>query len=428
MKKHLLNFLTAALAAVTLCASAVAQTTVTFKPSDFTPSENQKQTLTSGSVTISISKGTVTKDNIRIFKNETAAVSTSAGVISSIAFTCTTSGSAKYGPGCFTTETGYKVSDKTGTWTGSAKEVKFSASSNQVRATQIVVTVNAGGQGENLQPAKLEWTETSFYLEKGIDEFVAPKFSAATTAKVSFASDNEDVATVDESGLISLAGGVGTATITASSPKDEKFYAGEATVKITVIAERKRAAYAPAKEVRDGGKYLLVAQNGDKFLYAETSSKNYGYLNVEEAIGSGSSIKAVEGNEFEVRAIDGGYTISDAEGRTVFMKGTYDSFNFGDAEEGQVWTISIDANGDATITNVLKNKWIQFSTEYNSFGSYDEEKGLLPILYEAVGQTALPSVKADGEADGILYNLMGQRVDKAYKGVVISNGHAIIKK
>lgn len=379
MKKHLLNFLTAALAAVTLCASAVAQTTVTFKPSDFPAVASAKQTLTSGSVSVSISQGTTNDKEFRIFKGQTATVSTSAGMITSIVFTCTTSGSAQYGPGCFTTETGsYEVSDKTGTWTGSAKEVKFSASSNQVRATQIVVTVNAGGQGENLQPAKLEWTETSFYLEKGIDEFVAPKFSAATTAKVSFASDNEDVATVDESGLISLAGGVGTATITASSPKNEKFYADEATVKITVIAERKRAAYAPAKEVRDGGKYLLVAQNGDKFLYAETSSKDYGYLNVEEAIGSGSSIKAVEGNEFEVRAIDGGYTISDAEGRTVFMKGTYNSFNFGNAEEGQVWTISIDANGDATITNVLKNKWIQFSTQYNSFGSYDEEKGLLP--------------------------------------------------
>lgn len=76
----------------------------------------------------------------------------------------------------------------------------------------------------------------------------------------------------------------------------------------------------------------------------------------------------------------------------------------------------------------MKSKWIQFSTEHNSFGSYDEEKGILPSLFEAADQTALPSIKENGATDGILYNLMGQRVDKAYKGIVISNGHAIIKK
>lgn len=431
MKKLLLNFLTAALAAVALCASAVAQTTVTFKPSDFKAAASVKQKLTSGTVSISISQGTTTDEQFRIFKGQTATVSTSAGVITSVAFTCTASGTAKYGPGNFVADpTGYEVSDKVGTWTGSAKEVKFSASSNQVRATQIVVTVNAGGQGEDLKLANLEWTETSFYIEQNIDEFVAPEFSAATTAKVSFASDNEEVAKVDETGLISLAGGVGTATITASSPKNEKFYAGSATVKITVIAERKRAAYTLAKEIRDGGKYLIVVADGDQHKYAKCASddKGYGYLNVEDAVVSGTFLKAVEGNEFEVRAIDGGYTISDAEGRTVYMKGEYDNFNFGEAEEGNVWTISVDSYGQATITNVSKGKWIQFSTGYNSFGSYDEEKGILPSLYEAAGQTALPSVKANGAADGILYNLMGQRVDKAYKGIVISNGHAIIKK
>ncbi len=430
MKKHLLNFLTAALAAFSLCTSAVAQTTVTFKPSDFPAVASAKQTLTSGSVTISITQGTVDKDKISVFKGQTATVSTSAGVITSVAFTCTAKGTTKYGPGCFASQTGYEVSDAVGTWTGSSKEVKFSATSNQVRATQIVVTVNAGGESEDLKPAELEWSETSFYVEQNIDEFEAPKFSAATTAKVSFASDNEEVAKVDETGLISLAGGVGTATITASSPKDDNFYAGSATVKITVIAERKRVTYTRAWEIHDGGKYLIVVKNGDKMQYAKcaSNSSTYGYLNVEDAIAGGTLLEAVEGNEFEVRAIDGGYTISDAEGRTVYMKGTYNSFNFGEAEEGNVWTISVDSYGQATITNVLKSKWIQFSTEHNSFGSYDEEKGILPSLFEAADQTALPSIKENGATDGILYNLMGQRVDKAYKGIVISNGHAIIKK
>lgn len=95
----------------------------------------------------------------------------------------------------------------------------------------------------------------------------------------------------------------------------------------------------------------------------------------------------------------------------------------------------MDSYGQATITNASTSKWIQFSTKYNSFGSYEGEKGIsegeeriLPSLFEAADQTALPSIKENGATDGILYNLMGQRVDKAYKGIVISNGHAIIKK
>ncbi len=51
-------------------------------------------------------------------------------------------GTTKYGPGCFTAASGYSYSGKTGTWTGSAASVTFTASSNQVRITEIVITFN----------------------------------------------------------------------------------------------------------------------------------------------------------------------------------------------------------------------------------------------------------------------------------------------
>ena len=59
-----------------------------------------------------------------------------------VSFTCTANDDAKYGPGCFTWSTGdYTYSGPTGTWTGDANEVVFTASTNQVRASQIVVVV-----------------------------------------------------------------------------------------------------------------------------------------------------------------------------------------------------------------------------------------------------------------------------------------------
>ena len=63
--------------------------------------------------------------------------------IISIEFTCTANGDTKYGPGCFTASVGDYTNDggAVGTWTGSASEIVFTASSNQVRATQVVVKI-----------------------------------------------------------------------------------------------------------------------------------------------------------------------------------------------------------------------------------------------------------------------------------------------
>lgn len=93
-------------------------------------------------VSIAISTGTIA-DEIRIFKNQTVTVSVPDGMtITSIVFTCTANGTAKYGPGCLTGE-GYTAgSAKTGEWSGSAQSVTLTASSDQVRATSIVVTYN----------------------------------------------------------------------------------------------------------------------------------------------------------------------------------------------------------------------------------------------------------------------------------------------
>jgi hypothetical protein len=78
----------------------------------------------------------------RIYKNQTLTLTSTVGNIVSVEFTCTANNDAKYGPGCFTWSTGdYSYSGAVGTWIGSANEVVFTASTNQVRASQIVVKV-----------------------------------------------------------------------------------------------------------------------------------------------------------------------------------------------------------------------------------------------------------------------------------------------
>ena len=98
-------------------------------------------------VTLDVTKGCIgvynNENHYRIYKNETLTVTSTAGNIAKIEFTCTANGDEKYGPGCFTASTGEYGHDgaAVGTWTGDAATVAFTASTNQVRATQIVVTL-----------------------------------------------------------------------------------------------------------------------------------------------------------------------------------------------------------------------------------------------------------------------------------------------
>ena len=77
----------------------------------------------------------------RLYKNSVTTFSVASGTITKIVFTCT-SGNPASG---FASQTGWITSGNNGTWTGSAESVSFTASGAQVRATQIVVTVETSG-------------------------------------------------------------------------------------------------------------------------------------------------------------------------------------------------------------------------------------------------------------------------------------------
>ena len=120
--------------------------------------------ITKDGVTVEVSSGILGTYNnemhYRIYKNQTLKITSTVGNITSVEFTCTANDDTKYGPGCFTWSTGnYTYSGAKGTWSGSASEIVFTASSNQVRASQIVVTIDGeggGNQGGNDDPVTPE--------------------------------------------------------------------------------------------------------------------------------------------------------------------------------------------------------------------------------------------------------------------------------
>ena len=104
-------------------------------------------TIAKDGITLTASQGRLgvynNETHYRVYKNQTLTVTSTVGNIKEIIFTCTANGDAQYGPGCFVASPGeYDFgTNAVGTWTGSASEVVFTASSNQVRATQIIVVV-----------------------------------------------------------------------------------------------------------------------------------------------------------------------------------------------------------------------------------------------------------------------------------------------
>lgn len=137
-------------------------------------------TITKDGVTVTVSSGILGTYNnemhYRIYKNQTLTVTSTVGNVTSVEFTCTANDDAKYGPGCFTWSTGnYTYSGAKGTWSGSASEIVFTASSNQVRATQVVVTVSGGSEnpgGEtpetDVTVSDLNYADAIYYEYDGI--------------------------------------------------------------------------------------------------------------------------------------------------------------------------------------------------------------------------------------------------------------------
>ena len=111
--------------------------------------------ITKNGVTVEVTSGILgvynNENHYRIYKNQTLTVTSTVGNIAKVEFTCTANDAEKYGPGCFTVTDGeYNYSGVVGTWTGDAATVTFTASTNQVRATQIVVTLAGTTDVENV--------------------------------------------------------------------------------------------------------------------------------------------------------------------------------------------------------------------------------------------------------------------------------------
>lgn len=149
--------------------------------------------------------------------------------------------------------------------------------------------------------------------------------------------------------------------------------------------EGEKTTFTKVTEISEGT-YVFAALSDGAYKIAQNieSSKNYGYLYVNDVTSDGNTISTVsKGLTFIIKSTADGYTIQDESARYLIMTGTYNSFNLTEnPTEGQYWDITGNADGTFTIKNKATNKWIQYSKDYTSFGSYPDSRGVNPILFK----------------------------------------------
>lgn len=317
--------------------------------------------------------------------------------------------------------------------------------------------------------AGLKFAQTSFDVELG-NEFTAPELTKATTAEVTYSSDNEAVATVDATtGAVTVVG-AGTAVITATAEENTDFNAGSASYTINVM--RRVASIAEMIEiygdtergkssetfvvdfepvviyvngannyVYDGTDYSLIFKYdlglaaGDKIAAGWTATlKNYnGLLELEPASeittnGTGTipaPVKITEASQLT------------AENQSMYV--LLDGVEFASATPGETVTganRSYTGTFDSTEVNFFNN----FKSASVDAGKYNvtgfisvyitdtaNTVQVAPVKFDK-DVTAIDAIEAEADAPAEYYNLQGVRVSGDEPGIyVVRQGGKVTK-
>lgn len=153
-------------------------------------------------------------------------------------------------------------------------------------------------------------------------------------------------------------------------------------------ASRQYSKITKADEFK-AGSYLVVFNYKEKDnalkAFNATSETYYSYL-------YGDEVSVVDGivnmpnanNAYTFETAEDGYKIKMPNGRYLFQDASHNNFySSEDVAKGDVWTVSFDEKGLATIKNITNAKWMQW-TSYGSAGAYNsaQEGAVLPMLYK----------------------------------------------
>ena len=177
----------------------------------------------------------------------------------------------------------------------------------------------------------------------------------------------------------------------------------------------------------EAGKYFLM--RGEQVATPVATDKTYGYLVVEDCTVDGSDVTAPESNLFTFTKEGDSYTIQDCYGRYLYLDlvDTHMSFNVAEtAKENYLWNVTIDEQGNGTITNVGRtgDVTVAWAEKFKNFSvAKSPAADLMPTMYILGGSSSIDNINSDSvdaeEGTAVYYNLQGARVENPSNGVYI---------
>ena len=257
-------------------------------------------------------------------------------------------------------------------------------------STTLKAVAAVDGELSNIASAtySLEVAAPTFSVKGGVYE----KLTGETALKFTCETEGATIYYNNRGGDPITAGSKSYGSLSVLSTAEVKAVAfvevnGEKLYSDVVSEKYYISAVKPFEKVTEfaAGEYLIHANGFAATALSETG--NYGYLPQFAVEANGNFIETNAFYAFTFTEVEGGYTIQDAFGRYVYQTGTYNSFNVATEmpAEGAVWTVAIDkTTGEATITNTSVNKYIQYSAQYKSYGSYAtaQSNAFKPSLYK----------------------------------------------
>lgn len=253
-------------------------------------------------------------------------------------------------------------------------------------------------QGVGKKAAGLSWGTASRTVTIGAEDNKFPELTNSHNLAVKYSSDDPDVAAIDAAtGEITL-GIPGKANITAEFDGNDEYEAAKVTYELTVKAastvdlkNTPETAYTVAKALE-----LIAAGEGldDAKVYVKGQ-----ITNIKE-------VNASYGNAT--------YDISDdataANKLTVFRGYFYDNKHFTSNDQIKVGDVVVVYGKLVNYKN--KTPQVTYSSIYSLNGVV----------------SGVDNITVDKNVDAPAYNIAGQRVNDAYKGIVVKNGKKYLNK
>ena len=457
-------------------------TDITITPGDFTPTETSDYSTTKDGITVAVTASTVTADQMRIFKNKTITISSTVGNITKIVFTCTASGDAKYGPGSFNEQEGYSYDGNTGTWAGSATEVTFTAEKNQVRATEIVVTV--GGDVDARTATSIEFAE-GFETKAtcGKDEKISLPTAtvkagdaAVAGANITWTLSSDSLAQLDGNDIKIFNSVQGTVTVKAEYAGDTSYKPSSKSYTLTIHKGYMKfssliddvtstnakwdnggeyASYwfvneelksVPNTVTYANGKYIYLTDGTNNLLFYGTNSQNLKQGHVISGDLGNGQMGAVWGKlyrynklpEFSFTEMD--VKIQDSVAvapKTITVSQLGENVNayvqINNAEfvsiDGKNLKFAVGSDSLAIYNQFnIATEALEVGEVYTitGMGSVYKENFQLYLIDFTAGSANINTLKRERQ-NGAIYNLQGQRVEATKKGLYIMNGKKVVK-